>query len=133
MVLSEAFPPHLLLRAMENRNDSLLQARACYDTRRALYEGVTKLIQTGDRPSLYNLEQDPAELRDLLLAGIPSQPGDPELGSLSPQAWLDRLRQGLRQWVEWAESRRPSTAPRRVDMESNADLVRRMQELGYLE
>ncbi|MFS8815245.1 arylsulfatase A-like enzyme [Thermostichus sp. MS-CIW-19] len=128
VVLSEAFPPQILLRAMENRNDNLLQARACYDTRRALYEGVTKLIQTGDRPSLYNLEQDPAELQDLLAAGIPSEPG-----SLSPQAWLDRLRQGLRQWLEWAESRRPSTAPRRVDMESNTDLVRRMQELGYLE
>ncbi len=130
VVLSEAFPPQILLRAMENRNDNLLQARACYDTRRALYEGVTKLIQTGDRPSLYNLEQDPAELRDLLLAGIPSEPGSP---SLSPQTWLTRLRQALRQWLDWAESRRPSTAPRQVNVESDADLVRQMQELGYLE
>jgi len=113
---------------MENRNDNLLQARACYDTRRALYEGMTKLIQTGEHPSLYNLEQDPAELRDLLLAGIPSEPG-----SLSPQTWLTRLRQGLRQWLDWAESRRPSAAPRKVNVESDADLVRQMQELGYLE
>jgi arylsulfatase A-like enzyme len=129
VVLSEAFPPQILLRAMESRNDSLLQARACYATRRALYEGVIKLIQTGESPSLYNLEQDPAEQRDLLLA----EPGDPALGSLSPQAWLIRLQQGLRRWLEWAESRRPSLAPRKVDVESDADLLRRMQELGYLE
>jgi uncharacterized sulfatase len=128
-VLSEAFPPQILLRAMESRNDSLLQARACYATRRALYEGGIKLIQTGESPSLYNLEQDPAEQRDLLLA----EPGDPALGSLSPQAWLIRLQQGLRRWLEWAESRRPSLAPRKVDVESDADLLRRMQELGYLE
>jgi uncharacterized sulfatase len=129
VVLSEAFPPQILLRAMESRNDSLLQARACYATRRALYEGGIKLIQTGESPSLYNLEQDPAEQRDLLLA----EPGDPALGSLSPQAWLIRLQQGLRRWLEWAESRRPSLAPRKVDVESDADLLRRMQELGYLE
>jgi arylsulfatase A-like enzyme len=129
VVLSEAFPPQILLRAMESRNDSLLQARACYATRRALYEGGIKLIQTGESPSLYNLEQDPAEQRDLLLA----EPGDPALGSLSPQAWLARLQQGLRRWLEWAESRRPSLAPRKVDVESDADLLRRMQELGYLE
>ena len=129
VVLSEAFPPQILLRAMESRNDSLLQARACYATRRALYEGGIKLIQTGESPSLYNLEQDPAEQRDLLLV----EPGDPALGSLSPQAWLARLQQGLRRWLEWAESRRPSLAPRKVDVESDADLLRRMQELGYLE
>ncbi|MFS8794204.1 sulfatase [Synechococcus sp. R55.8] len=148
-VLSEAFPPHLLIRAMESRNDSLLRARACYDIRRALYEGMTKLIQTGDRPSLYNLEQDPAELRDLLWVGdgdpVSSLPdadpqrchdgsaGEAGWGSLSPQAWLARLQQGLRTWVSWAESRRPSTAPRKVNVESDADLVRQMQELGYLE
>jgi len=144
-VLSEAFPPHLLIRAMENRNDSLLRARACYDIRRALYEGMTKLIQTGDRPSLYNLEQDPAELRDLLWVGngdpVSSLPdADPQRchdGSAVetgwPQAWLARLQHGLRAWVSWAESRRPSTAPRKVNVESDADLVRQMQELGYLE
>jgi uncharacterized sulfatase len=148
-VLSEAFPPHLLIRAMESRNDSLLRARACYDIRRALYEGMTKLIQTGDRPSLYNLEQDPAELRDLLWVGdgdpVSSLPdadpqrchdgsaGEAGWGSLSPQAWLARLQQGLRTWVSWAESRQPSTAPRKVNVESDADLVRQMQELGYLE
>jgi hypothetical protein len=144
-VLSEAFPPHLLIRAMESRNDSLLRARACYDIRRALYEGMTKLIQTGDRPSLYNLEQDPAELRDLLWVGngdpVSSLPdADPQRchdGSAVetgwPQAWLARLQQGLRTWVSWAESRRPSTAPRKVNVESDADLVRQMQELGYLE
>ncbi len=129
VVLSEAFPPQILLRAMESRNDSLLQARACYATRRALYEGVIKLIQTGEDASLYNLGQDPGEQRDLLLA----EPGAPEVGSLSPQAWLVRLQQGLRRWLEWAESRRPSLAPRKVDTESDADLLRRMQELGYLE
>lgn len=148
-VLSEAFPPHLLIRAMESRNDSLLRARACYDIRRAFYEGMTKLIQTGDRPSLYNLEQDPAELRDLLWVGdgdpVSSLPdadpqrchdgsaGEAGWGSLSPQAWLARLQQGLRTWVSWAESRQPSTAPRKVNVESDADLVRQMQELGYLE
>jgi arylsulfatase A-like enzyme len=144
-VLSEAFPPHLLIRAMESRNDSLLRARACYDIRRALYEGMTKLIQTGDRPSLYNLEQDPAELRDLLWVGdgdpVSSLPdADPQRchdGSAVetgwPQAWLARLQQGLRTWVSWAESRQPSTAPRKVNVESDADLVRQMQELGYLE
>jgi arylsulfatase A-like enzyme len=144
-VLSEAFPPHLLIRAMESRNDSLLRARACYDIRRALYEGMTKLIQTGDRPSLYNLEQDPAELRDLLWVGdgdpVSSLPdADPQRchdGSAGeagwPQAWLARLQHGLRAWVSWAESRRPSTAPRKVNVESDADLVRQMQELGYLE
>ncbi|HIK21396.1 MAG TPA: sulfatase [Synechococcus sp. M44_DOE_062] len=144
-VLSEAFPPHLLIRAMENRNDSLLRARACYDIRRALYEGMTKLIQTGDRPSLYNLEQDPAELRDLLWVGngdpVSSLPdADPQgchdgsaVETGWPQAWLARLQHGLRAWVSWAESRRPSTAPRKVNVESDADLVRQMQELGYLE
>ncbi|MEN9226337.1 MAG: sulfatase [Thermostichus sp. HHBFW_bins_43] len=133
IVLSEAFPPHILIRAMENRDDQLLRSRACYDTRRALYEGVTKLIQTGEDPSLYNLEQDPAELRDLLLAGNWDPQPDPDSGEPSPQMWLTRLQRGLKQWVDWAESRRSSTAPRRVDVESDADLVRRMQELGYLE
>ncbi|MEN9231708.1 MAG: sulfatase [Thermostichus sp. DG02_5_bins_236] len=127
-VLSEAFPPHILIRAMENRDDQLLQERACYATRRALYEGSTKLIQTGEIPSLYNLETDTEELRDLLSAGA----WDTDSGS-SLSTWLTRLQQGLRQWLEWAESRRPASAPRKVDVESDAELVRRMQELGYLE
>ncbi|WP_244352529.1 sulfatase [Thermostichus vulcanus] len=127
-VLSEAFPPHILIRAMENRDDQLLQERACYATRRALYEGSTKLIQTGETPSLYNLETDPEELRDLLSAGA----WDTDSGT-SLSTWLTRLQQGLKQWLAWAESRRPASAPRKVDVESDADLVRRMQELGYLE
>ncbi|MFQ3583486.1 MAG: sulfatase-like hydrolase/transferase, partial [Cyanobacteriota bacterium] len=127
-VLSEAFPPHILIRAMENRDDQLLQERACYATRRALYEGSTKLIQTGETPSLYNLETDPKELRDLLSAGAWDTDSDASLST-----WLTRLQQGLKQWLAWAESRRPASAPRKVDVESDADLVRRMQELGYLE
>ncbi|MEN9238819.1 MAG: sulfatase-like hydrolase/transferase, partial [Thermostichus sp. DG_1_6_bins_120] len=130
-VLSEAFPPHLLIRAMENRNDQLLRERACYDTRRALYEGMIKLIQTGERSSLYDLSQDPAELRDLLLAGHWDPQADP--GQLSPQTWLAQLQQELRRWINWAESRRPSIAPRKVDVESDSELVQRMQELGYLD
>ncbi len=127
-VLSEAFPPHLLLRAMESRHDHLLQERECYAIRRALYEGSLKLIQTGETPSLYNLATDPEERRDLLVQGAWDADPNP-----SPSLWLTRLQQKLRQWLEWAEARQPAAAPRKVDLESDADLVRRMQELGYLE
>ncbi|MGQ9838572.1 MAG: sulfatase [Cyanobacteriota bacterium] len=127
-VLSEAFPPHILIRAMENRDDQLLQARACYATRRAFYEGSIKLIQTGETPSLYNLETDAEELRDLLSEGAWDTDSDSSLST-----WLTRLQQGLKQWLEWAESRRPASTPRKVNVDSDAELVRRMQELGYLE
>ncbi len=125
-VLTEAFPPHILIRAMEKRNDQLLDQFACHTTRRAIYQGSTKLIETGDSYSLHDLNQDPLELQDL--AQTPS--GTPSTFSLR----ASQLQSTLQRLLMNAEARRPTPkAPVRIELESDEDLVRRMQELGYME
>ncbi|MDX2271885.1 MAG: sulfatase-like hydrolase/transferase [Cyanobacteriota bacterium] len=119
-VLSEGFPPHILIRAMEKRADQQLQRFACHTIRRALYQGSQKLVQVGSTPSLYHLEADPSESQDLLQA-------DPQSAA--------HLQSLLQTQVAAAEARRPHrlTDPTPIDLTSDANLVKQMQELGYLE
>ncbi len=127
-VLSEAFPPHILIRAMEKRHDQLLERYACHTTRRTLYQGLMKLIETGDQTSLHDLSADPNEVEDLLQWVSET----PDLNVQLRQSQLQSLLQRL---VMTAESRRasPKSTPSRLELESDEDLVRRMQELGYME
>lgn len=119
-VLTEAFPPHILIRAMQKREDNLLQAQHCHSTRRALYQGNTKLIQVGQEVSLFDIHLDPAEIMDH--------------GSEQPDK-VSGLEDTLNQMILTAEKRRSMTepSPRQISFEDDQDLVRRMQDLGYLE
>jgi uncharacterized sulfatase len=120
-VLTEAFPPHILIRAMEKRSDALLDHCQCHTTRRALYQGEKKLVQVGQQDSLYDLATDPAELQDQMATAAADH--------------APVLQQLLQKLVNTAEARRPArtTAPRGISLEGDADLIRRMQELGYLD
>ncbi len=137
-VLAEAFPPQILIRAMEQRQDQLLQAFACLTPRRAIYQGSSKLIQVGEQQSLYDLNQDPAEAEDLL-AGMRDMVNDlmsethMSLDMLRVKA--SHLHHLLQTLVSTATARQIQTegAPRRHAFETDQDLVRRMQELGYME
>ncbi|GAB4212601.1 MAG: sulfatase [Synechococcales cyanobacterium] len=117
-VLSEAFPPHILIRAMEQRMDQLLHQRACYATRRALYRQSVKWVDEGSQGYQFDLSRDPLENQ--------ASPGHDDQSQ--------ELRQLLEALVTQAEQRRASgSRPQTVDLDSDADLIRRMQELGYLE
>ncbi len=113
-VLSEAFPPKILIRAMEQRLDRLLQERQCYEVRRALYQGLLKLVQTGSQATLYDLRQDPQEIQ-----GSPTIPPS--------------LQRVLEELVATALTQQRSPGMSNPQWDENADLVRRMQELGYLD
>lgn len=117
-VLAEAFPPHILIRAMEQREAALLQQRQCLATRRALYQGSLKWVTTGEEGHLFDMEQDPAEVQGL------DTPAD------------ERLQHLMETLIQTAEARRPQqwSGPQKHDL-SHADpeLLRQMQDLGYMD
>ncbi|MEN9206376.1 MAG: sulfatase [Thermostichales cyanobacterium SZTDM-1c_bins_54] len=110
VVLSEAFPPRILIRAMEQRLDRLLQERQCYEVRRALYQHWRKLIQVGGQSWVFDLNRDPQELQ-----GSPAAAAELQ-DLLAAKVSLAVAQQRCAGSVDW-----------------DGDLVRRMQELGYLE
>ncbi len=119
-VLAEAFPPHILIRAMEQREASLLQQRHCLATRRAIYQGSHKLVTTGPDPQLYDITQDPSETQPIL--------------NLEAQAEQSRLHHLMQALIQQAEQRRPQTGPRQHNLATaDPDLLQRMQDLGYME
>ncbi|NJL99772.1 MAG: sulfatase [Synechococcaceae cyanobacterium SM2_3_2] len=121
-VLAEAFPPHILIRAMQQRESELMEQRQCLATRRAIYQGSHKLVTTGSERQLYDMSQDPEEV-------------EPIAGSHAATE-EDRLQHLMQTLIQMAESRRSdgSGGPRQHNLEAaDPDLLQQMQDLGYME
>lgn len=62
---SEAVSPTTFLHALEHRNPASIERLRLRQTRRAIYEGATKLTAVGDEPeALYDTASDPNETYD---------------------------------------------------------------------
>ncbi|MEM8544847.1 MAG: sulfatase [Cyanobacteria bacterium P01_H01_bin.119] len=65
-VFSEAIPPQNVVNLLKKRQPDLIRDRACDQTRRAVWLGQHKLIETGDDTTeLYDFRQDPTESLNL--------------------------------------------------------------------
>ncbi|MBN1873203.1 MAG: sulfatase [Anaerolineae bacterium] len=121
IVFSEAYPPQTLLQLMEHQAPAAIDTFRCRFPRRAVYQGMDKLVTVGDAPDeLFDMRRDPAELHNLL-------PDKPNLASD-----LDTL---LQEAVAVAKSRRPANGHpnANVDLEADRDLAERLRGLGYIE
>ncbi|MBD0335299.1 MAG: sulfatase [Cyanobacteria bacterium Co-bin13] len=116
-VFAEAIPPQNVVNLMQRRQPELVRDRACDRTRRAVWMGRHKLIETEGRAvELYDVLEDPTE--DLNLSGI--LPENVELLQECLQAFSGTSEEGL------------TTAERATNFE-DPEVRRRLQELGYLE
>lgn len=121
--LSEVYPPLNFVRALEARQPELLEANRCLSLRRAVVEKVDganhKLIQVDDTADeLFNLAQDPIELRNLLTeqAEITAEMDD-HLSTLAADAVAQRDQAGAIS----------------AEMDVDDDLLQRLRGLGYLD
>lgn len=116
-VFAEAIPPQNVVNLMQRRQPQLVQDRACDRTRRAVWMGRHKLIETeGKAVELYDFLEDPTE--DLNLSAI--LPENVELLQECLQAFSGNSEAAL------------ATAERAANYE-DPEVRRRLQELGYLE
>jgi arylsulfatase A-like enzyme len=116
-VFAEAIPPQNVVNLMQRRQPELVRDRACDRTRRAVWMGRHKLIETeGQEVELYDVLEDPTE--DLNLSGI--LPENVELLQECLQAFSGTSEEG------------PFSAERATNFE-DPEVRRRLQELGYLE
>ena len=117
---AEVYAPLNFAKAVHHRQPELLERFRCLATRRAVVKDGLKLIQVSDWPDeLFDLQQDPSELDDLL----PERPAE----SAS-------LNQELEKQVRWLEAQRDNMeAGRSLDLEVDEQLVQRLRGLGYIE
>lgn len=115
-VIAEAIPPQNVVNLLQRRQPELVRDRACDLTRRAVWMGNHKLIETGDRHlELYDFFDDPDEslnLSDILPENV--------------EVLQDCLQAFSNQSVAIAATRR---APGFDDPE----VQQRLRDLGYLE
>ena len=118
-VWSEAVAPLTMVKLMEKQNPEAIDRFRCRDTRRAIYEGVKKLITVGDEPSeLFDVRADPAEVENRIAT-------EPEL--------TEHLSQRLEAAVTAAQTRRWDTSEDDVDLSKRNQLSERLRRLGYVE
>jgi uncharacterized sulfatase len=118
-VWSEAVAPLTMVKLMEKQNPEAIERFRCRDTRRALYEGVKKLITVGDEPEeLFDVGADPAEVENRITA-------EPALAA--------QLNERLDAAVAAARSRRWDRAGDDVDLSGRSQLSERLRRLGYVE
>ena len=115
-VFSEAIPPQNVVSLLEKRQPELIRDRFCDQTRRAVWLGNYKLIETGSQLlELYDIHQDPSE--GLNLSAV--LPEDTEV----LQDYLDAFS---------GETVPVGTAERAPGFD-DPEVQRRLRDLGYLE
>lgn len=115
-VFAEAIPPQNVVNLMQRRQPQLVQDRGCDRTRRAVWLGRHKLIETEGRAvELYDVLADPTE--------------DLNLSDILPEN-VEVLQEGLQAFSGTAAV---GTAAARATNFEDPEVRRRLQELGYLE
>lgn len=116
-VFAEAIPPQNVVNLMQRRQPDLVRDKACDRTRRAIWMGRHKLIETdGQAVELYDFLDDPTE--------------DLNLSAILPEN-VEVLQECLQVFAGMAQSS-VAVAERAPNFE-DPEVRRRLQELGYLE
>ncbi len=114
-IFAEAIPPQNVLNLLQKRQPELVKAHACDQSRRAVWIGSHKLIETGSRLELYDFCNDPDETLDL--------------SDIFPEN-VELLQDYLQGFAgESLANLTPDRAPGFDDPE----VQRRLRDLGYLE
>ncbi len=118
IVFSEGVPPQNVVNLLQRRQPELIRQRNCDQTRRAVWHGEHKLIQTGDGLGLelYRVLDDPREMHNL-------HDRSPEQARM--------LHQHLHRFVTYSSMAAP--AAEQVEEETDPEVSRRLRDLGYIE
>ena len=115
-IISEACAPENAIEIMQKHAPDLLSSLHADRTRRAVYQGETKMIQVeGISKLLYDLAGDPGE-------GRPYQDA----------SRIDALTKALDAYLELSASRQSGSTKRKIAMDDEI-VQQRLRELGYLE
>lgn len=117
---AEVYPPLNFAKAIKHRQPQLLEQFRCMSTRRTVIKDNMKLIQVDEQPDeLFDLENDPLELEDILLQK-PSTAAD----LVEELEQLERLTQSQRERLATGAT---------IDLEIDEHLLQRLRGLGYIE
>jgi arylsulfatase A-like enzyme len=118
IVFSEGVPPQNVVNLLQRRHPELVRNRYCDQTRRAVWSDQHKLIQTGDdqRLELYRVRDDPREHYNLH-ESAPDQ--------------AHALRERLLSFVSHANG--SAAEAEQIEEENDAEVTRRLRDLGYLD
>ena len=114
-VFAEAIPPQNVLSLLQKRQPELVKTHACDQSRRAVWIGNHKLIETGNRLELYDFCNDPDEMLDL--------------SDIFPEN-VELLQDCLQGFAD--QNLGDSTAERAPGFD-DPEVQRRLRDLGYLE
>jgi len=118
-VFAEAIPPQNVVNLMQRRQPQLVQERGCDRTRRAIWMGRHKLIDTeGQGAELYDVLEDPTE--------------DLNLSAILPEN-VEVLQDYLQAFAQRSSVPISVATPERANNFEDPEVRRRLEELGYLE
>ncbi len=119
IAFTEAYTPKTLIALMEHTDREAIETYRCRLLRQAVYQGGYKLIAVGGDPDeLFNVMDDPGELKNLIAE-------KPELA-----LELNKL---LKELVARAETRRVANREAtRLRLEENLVIAERLRRLGYI-
>jgi arylsulfatase A-like enzyme len=118
-VFAEAITPQNVLNLIQKRQPQLVQARACDQTKRALWFGQHKLIETGETSlELYDVLTDPQENLDL--------------SEIFPET-VESMQAALTSFTTDALEHQTLFTQARASGFDDPEVRRRLKDLGYLE
>jgi uncharacterized sulfatase len=122
-VISEAYPPLNFINVMEMSSPSAVARFRVKETRKAIFDGMTKLMTIGDRTDeLFDMQKDPKEDHNLL---------DNPVGY---ENQLIDMEHRLEDYSSMLAAQRDGTqAGGHIDYSDNPELLERLRGLGYIE
>ena len=118
-VYAEAVPPQNVLNLIQRRQPELVSQHACDQTRRAVWVGNHKLIETDQNPpQLYDVQDDPSENLDL--------------SEIFPEM-VESLQDSLLAFSQDANEHQALYSQARASGFDDPEVRRRLKDLGYLE
>ncbi|MFG6098658.1 sulfatase [Leptothoe sp. ISB3NOV94-8A] len=118
-VYAEAITPQNVLNLIQKRQPELISQHACDQTRRAVWVGNHKLIETAQNPpELYDVQDDPNESLDL--------------SEIFPEM-VESLQDSLSAFSQDADQHRALYSQARATGFDDPEVRRRLKDLGYLE
>ena len=116
---AEAVPPQNVLNLIQKRQPELVSQHACDQTRRAVWVGNHKLIETDQNPpQLYDVQDDPSENLDL--------------SEIFPEM-VESLQDSLLAFSQDANEHQALYSQARASGFDDPEVRRRLKDLGYLE
>ncbi|MEM7794023.1 MAG: sulfatase, partial [Cyanobacteria bacterium P01_C01_bin.118] len=118
-VYAEAVTPQNVLNLIQKRQPELVSQHACDQTRRAVWIGHHKLIETAENPpQLYDVQDDPSESLDL--------------SEIFPEM-VESFQDSLSAFSQDAEEHQALYSQARATGFDDPEVRRRLKDLGYLE